>query len=326
MPGVKHTEYAKEVLSIEIEQLAKVRDGLGAGFERSVEILLGQLKLGGKVVLTGVGKNLPIARKIAATLTSTGCPAVVLHPSEAMHGDLGILLAQDVVLALSYSGASEELLTLLPAIKRCGVRLIAMTAEPDSPLGRASDALIGIRVEREACPFNIAPTASTTATLAVGDALAMALLQARGFRREDFAKLHPGGAIGRTLLLRVSDILRNGERLARVPRSASVRDAVLEMTRARSGAVAVVEDSGALAGIFTDGDLRRHLDDPRPIGDRPIAEVMTARPIAVRADSLAVDVLQIFESHAIDDLVVVDGENRVVGMVDLQDLPRMKIL
>jgi arabinose-5-phosphate isomerase len=323
---VKHTEYAKEVLTIEIEQLARVRDDLGAGFERSVEIILGQLALGGKVVLTGVGKNLPIARKIAATLTSTGCPAVVLHPSEAMHGDLGILLAHDVVLALSYSGASEELLTLLPAIKRCGVRLVAMTAEPDSPLGRASDAQIGIRVEREACPFNIAPTASTTATLAVGDALAMALLQARGFRREDFAKLHPGGAIGRALLLRVSDILRAGERLARVSRSASVRDAVLEMTRARSGAVAVVEDSGALAGIFTDGDLRRHLDDPRPIGDRPIAEVMTAHPITVRADALAVDVLQLFESHAIDDLVVVDEKNRVVGMVDLQDLPRMKIL
>lgn len=326
MPGVKHTDYAKEILTIEIEQLARVRDGLGEGFERSVEIILGQLAHGGKVVLTGVGKNLPIARKIAATLTSTGCPAVVLHPSEAMHGDLGILLAHDVVLALSYSGASDELLALLPAIKRCGVRLVAMTAEPESPLGRASDAWIGIRVEREACPFNIAPTASTTATLAVGDALAMALLQARGFRREDFAKLHPAGAIGRALLLRVSDILRSGERLARVGRDATVRDAVLEMSRARSGAVAVTGASGELAGIFTDGDLRRHLDDPRPIGSRPIAEVMTARPVTVRADALAVDVLRLFESHAIDDLVVVDDRNRVVGMVDLQDLPRMKIL
>jgi arabinose-5-phosphate isomerase len=326
MPGVKHTEYAKEILTIEIEQLAKVRDDLDEGFERAVGMILEQLARGGKVVLTGVGKNLPIAHKIAATLTSTGCPAVVLHPSEAMHGDLGILLANDIVLALSYSGASEELLTLLPAIKRCGVRLISMTAEPGSPLGRASDALIGVRVDREACPFNIAPTASTTAELAVGDALAMVLLQARGFRREDFAKLHPGGAIGRALLLRVSDIMRTGDRLARVRRGAAVRDAVLEMTRARSGAVAVVEDSEALAGIFTDGDLRRHLDDPRPIVERPITEVMTARPIAVRSDALAVDVLRLFEEHAIDDLVVLDEQGRVVGMVDLQDLPRMKIL
>jgi len=326
MSRVKHTEYAKEVLTIEIEQLGKVRDGLNADFDRAVEMILEQLKCGGKVVLTGVGKNLPIAQKIAATLTSTGCPSVVLHPSEAMHGDLGLLLAEDIVIALSYSGASEELLTLLPAIKRCGVRLISFTAEPDSPLGRASDAVLLIRVEREACPFNIAPTASTTAALAVGDALAMVLLKARGFRREDFAKLHPGGAIGRALLLRVSDIMRTGERLARVPRTATVRDAVLEMTRARSGAVVVVDESNALAGIFTDGDLRRHLDDFRNIAERPITEVMTSRPIGVQSDALAVDVLHIFEKHAIDDLVVLDAQGRVAGMVDLQDLPRMKIL
>ncbi|MDZ4199701.1 MAG: KpsF/GutQ family sugar-phosphate isomerase [Kiritimatiellia bacterium] len=322
---MSYTEYAKEVLDIEIEQLRKVRDSLDGDFDRAVDLILQQLALGGKIVLTGVGKNLPIAQKIAATLTSTGCPSVVLHPSEAMHGDLGLLLPNDIVLALSYSGASEELLPLLPAIKRCGVRLISFTSDPDSPLGRAGDAIIPIRVDREACPFNIAPTASTTAELAVGDALAMVLLRARGFRREDFAKLHPGGAIGRTLLLRVADLMRTGERMARVRESATVRDAVLEMTRARAGAVAVVDEFQVVQGIFTDGDLRRNLDDPRPLADRPIAEVMTRNPIHVRDQALAVEVLRLFEEHNIDDLIVLDAEGRLAGLVDLQDLPKMKI-
>ncbi len=326
MTNVDYIERARVALDIEIEELRRTRDGLNQGFAEAVELALSALAAGGKLILTGIGKNLPIAQKIAATLTSTGAPAVVLHPLEAMHGDLGIVRTNDLVLALSFSGASEELLNLLPAIRRAGAKIVAVTGDAKSPLARASDACILVRIEREACPFNMAPTASTTSTLALGDAFAMVLLEARGFGRDDYAKLHPGGAIGRTLLLRVSDIMRAGERLAKVPTTARVRDAVLAMTRARAGAVAVVGPDDRCAGIFTDGDLRRHLDDPGGLADRPICEVMTPNPIRLRSDRLAVDALMLFEQHNIDDLVVVDEEDRVVGLVDLQDLPKMKIL
>ncbi len=321
-----YIERARAALDIEIEEMRRARDGLDRGFADAVELALAALASGGKLILTGIGKNLPIAQKVAATLTSTGAPAVVLHPLEAMHGDLGIVRANDLALALSFSGASEELLNLLPAIRRAGAKIVAVTGDAESALARASDARILVRVEREACPFNMAPTASTTATLALGDAFAMVLLEARGFGRDDYAKLHPGGAIGRTLLLRVSDIMRAGERLAQVPLTARVRDAVLEMTRARAGAVAVVGPDGRCAGIFTDGDLRRHLEDAGTLADRPIREVMTPNPIRLRQDRLAVDVLALFERHNIDDLIVTDAGDRVVGLVDLQDLPKMKIL
>lgn len=323
---MSYVERAREVLDVEIAELQSVRDGLDGGFTRTVEIVLERLAAGGKIVLTGVGKNLPIAQKIAATLTSTGSPAVVLHPSDAMHGDLGLLLERDAVIALSYSGASDELMALIPSIKRLNVPLIALTGEPDGPLAQVADVTLLVRVSREACPFNMAPTASTTATLAVGDALAMVLLDARGFRREDYAKLHPGGAIGRALLLKVSDIMRTGERLACVPRTALVADAVLAMTSARAGSVAVVDPDGRLAGIFTDGDLRRHIGASANVGALALGDVMTRNPIRIRSDRLAVDVLATFERHAIDDLVVVDAEDRVVGMVDLQDLPKVKLL
>ncbi len=317
---------AREVFETEIAELARTRDALDGMFSRAVSLLLERLTAGGKIVLTGVGKNIPIAQKIAATLTSTGAPAVFLHPSDAMHGDVGILLPQDTVLAFSYSGASDELLALLPAIRRNGVPIIAFTAGADSPLARASALVLDVRVQREACPFNLAPTSSTTVALVLGDALAMVLLEARGFKREDYARLHPGGAIGRALLIRVRDIMRTGDRLACVPRSGLVRDAVLAMTRARAGAVAVVEPDGRLAGVFTDGDLRRHIDGPAPVADLPMERVMTPSPIRVRADALAAEVLAVFEKHNIDDLVVVDERDHLVGMVDLQDLPKMKIL
>ena len=323
---MNYVERAREVMDIEIAELQRVRDNLDGGFSGTVERILQTLAAGGKIVLSGVGKNLPIAQKIAATLTSTGSPAVVLHPSDAMHGDLGIVLERDLVIAMSYSGASDELLALLPAIRRLGVKIVALTGEPESPLARLCDFALIVRVSREACPFNVAPTASTTATLAVGDALAMVLLEARGFRREDYAKLHPAGAIGRALLLKVSDIMRTGERLARVPASAPIRDAVLAMTGAKAGVVAVTEEAGRLAGVFADGDLRRLISDRRDVAQLTIAEVMTRNPIRLRADQLAVDVLALFEKHNIDDLVIVDADDRLVGMVDLQDLPKMKIL
>lgn len=323
---MNYTEKAKEVLDIEIAALAKVRDNLGAEFEQAIKEILQRVRAGGKIVVCGVGKNLPIGRKIAATLTSTGCPAVFLHPSDAMHGDLGILQKNDVLLTLSYSGESEELLTLVPVVRRLGIAIISLSGSADNGLARNSDVVVPVTVEREACPFNLAPTASTTATLAVGDALAMVLLEARGFQKEDFAKLHPGGAIGRTLLLRVADIMRTGDRLAMVKRGATVKDAVLAMTSARAGSVAVTERDGKLAGIFTDGDLRRHITDSQNLAARRIDEVMTPHPITLTENHLAVDVLALFEKHNIDDLIIVDAQNRVVGLVDIQDLPKFKIV
>ena len=319
-------ERAKEVLAIEADGLRSVQALIGGAFDAAVDLILARLSAGGKVVVTGVGKNLHIAQKIAATLTSTGTPAVTLHPGEAMHGDLGILDRRDVLLALSYSGATEELLAMLPLARRQGAGVVTMTGAADSPLAEHSDAVLLTTVSREACPFNLAPTASTTATLALGDALAMVLLEARGFNQDDYAKLHPGGAIGRALLLRVRDVMRTGDRLARVAAGARVRDAVLAMTSSKSGAVAVVNPDGTLAGIFTDGDLRRRLSEAEPVTERRIDEVMTPHPITLTADDLAVDILRVFESHNIDDLVVVDGDGRVVGQVDIQDLPKFKIL
>ncbi len=323
---MKHVERAREIIETEIEGLRKVRAGLGKEFDRAVEIFLKALNSGHKIVVTGVGKNLPIGQKIASTLTSTGSPSVFLHSTDAMHGELGLLLEGDVLLALSYSGESEELLQLLPAVKRSGVKIVTITASRESSLGRVSDEVILAAVEREACPFNLAPTASTTATLAVGDALAMVLLEARGFKKEDYAKLHPGGAIGRTLLLRVSDIMRSGDRIARVVKGSKVRDAIIAMTKAKSGSVAIVDRENRVAGIFTDGDLRRHLGASANIAEATIDSVMTPHPVTLSKDHLAVDVLSIFQRRNIDDLVIVDSEGKLAGMVDIQDLPKLKIL
>jgi len=317
---------AREIIEIEQEGLGRLRDSLGPEFSKAIDLILRSVQAGGKVVATGLGKSLHIAQKIAATLTSTGTPASTLHPSDAMHGDLGMLRDDDILLALSFSGESEELLTLLPHVKRRGMRIIAMTGQPDSALGRFSDVILPVPIEREACPFNMAPTTSTTVMLALGDALAIVLLEARGFQKEDYAKLHPGGAIGRTLLVRVSDIMRTGERLARVVKGATVKDAVLAMTSARSGAVAIVDSSNRILGIFTDGDLRRHITGGVNLAELPVDQIMTPNPISVSQDHLAVDVLRLYETHNIDDLLVVDAGNQLVGMVDIQDLPKLKII
>jgi len=324
---MKMVKRAREILDIEIKELQRVRTQLGQDFSRAVQIILDGLNRDGKIVVAGVGKSFHIGQKIAATLSSTGSPSVTLHPSQAMHGDIGILGGRDVLLALSHSGETAEVLEILPVVKRLGVTIVAMTGVAQSALARASDEVILIPVRREACPFNMAPTASTTAMLAVGDALAIVLLEARGFRKEDFAKLHPGGAIGRTLLLRVADIMRKDKRLARIGTQAKVKDAILAMTSARAGAVGIVDRTGKLAGIFTDGDLRRLITQQRgAIANLPIRTVMTRAPITVRTEDLAVEVLKIFEEHTIDDLLVVDGKHRLVGMVDIQDLPKFKIM
>lgn len=322
---MEYARRAQEIIDIEIDGLKKVRDGLGLEFGRAVGVMLDAINGGGKIVITGLGKSLHVGQKIAATLTSTGSPAVVLHPAEAMHGDMGILCKGDVVLALSYTGASDELLNLIPMIKQYDAKVIALTGDIDSPLARNSDEVIPVTVDREACPLNISPTSSTTAMMAVGDALAMVLLDARGFTRDDYAKLHPGGAIGRALLLRVRDIMRTGHRLAHVHAGSRVEDAVLAMTEARSGSVAVVNDDHAVVGIFTDGDLRRHLTDEEKLVERRIDDVMTPNPVTLSQDLLAVDVLAHFREHNIDDLIIVDENERLVGMVDIQDLPKFKI-
>lgn len=323
---MKYIKRAKEVVQIEIEALQALHASLGDGFSDAINLILATLKNNGKVVVTGMGKSLHIGQKIAATMTSTGTPATVLHPSEAMHGDLGILQDNDILLALSYSGESDELIALLPIIKRRNIPVIALTGNPESSLAKHSDALILVTVEREACPFNMAPTASTTATLAAGDALAIVLLEAQGFRKEDFAHLHPGGAIGRALLLHVADIMRTDDRLAIIPKDATVKDAILAMTSARSGSVAVVDSEQQLLGIFTDGDLRRHVVEGADITAKKVSEFMTANPITLSCEDLAVDVLAIYEKHNIDDLIVLDSDGCVVGMIDIQDLPKFKII
>ncbi|MDD5706921.1 MAG: KpsF/GutQ family sugar-phosphate isomerase [Kiritimatiellae bacterium] len=318
--------HARQVIDVEIEALRRTRDALGQAFVATVELMLAAIERHGKIVVTGVGKNLPIAEKISATLASTGSTSVVLNPVQALHGDLGILAAGDVLLALSFSGESDELLALMPAVRRLDVPIVGLTGRPDSSLAACCQVVLPVAIEREACPFNMAPTASTTATLAVGDALAMVLLDARGFQRDDYARLHPAGAIGRALLTRVSDIMRTGERIATVGSAASVQDALVAMTRAQAGMACILNADGTLAGIFTDGDLRRQLTRSANSLSMPIREVMTAKPISACASQLAVDVLRLFEDHHIDDLPVVDENGLLVGCVDIQDLPRLKIL
>lgn len=316
---------AKEVLSTEIEGLEIARDNLDGGFTDAVGMLFDTLKKGGKIIVSGVGKNLHIAEKISATLASTGSTSVVMNPIQAMHGDLGIIAGNDILLALSFSGESDEVIKLIPAVRRLGIRVIGMVGKEDCTLARLSDTVLRVAINKEACPFGMAPTTSTTATLAVGDALAMVLIDMRSFCKESYARLHPAGAIGRALVLRVKDIMRTGARLARLDDSATIMDAVMAMTSAKSGAAFVTDPSGILAGIFTDGDLRRHLSSGGGSLSSPVRPAMTARPVSVPDTAFAVDVLRVFEKYKIDDLPVVDAGNRLVGYIDIQDLPKMKV-
>jgi len=327
MSSPSHLDKAQAVFDIEIAALQRTRERLDGAFDQAVEALKDTLASGGKLLVTGVGKSFHIGQKIAATLTSTGAPSTVLHPSEAMHGDLGLVRPEDAVLALSYSGESDELVNLLPILKRAGARIIALTGDLTSTLARHSDVVLDASVEREACPFNLVPTASTTVALAIGDALAIALLEARGLSREEYASFHPGGAIGRALLLRVEDIMRTGDRVAAVSPAAAVRDALIAMTKAQAGAVVVVDDRRRVLGLLTDGDLRRYLaGGATDFQTRPVADLMTRNPCSVRADRLAADALVLFQQHRFDDLVVVLDDGTLAGMIDLQDLPKFKIL
>jgi len=321
-----HLARAREVFDIEMAALRKVRARLDGTFDEVVNCLQETVRQRGKVVVVGVGKSGIIGRKIAATLASTGVTSVVLDSVDAAHGDVGIVNDGDVVLLLSYSGESEELVHLLPAIKRFNVQLVAITGDPRSSIGRHAHYVLNVHVPKEACPFNLAPTSSTTAMLVLGDALAMALLDARGLKRSDFARYHPAGAIGRALLLKVADIMRTGERHPIASETTTVREGLLLMTRAKAGCLTIVNRQGKLAGVFTDGDLRRHMADNPAMLEQPLREVMTPKPICVRDDALAAEALRIFNERRIDDLVVVNARHEPVGLVDSQDLPRMKLM
>jgi arabinose-5-phosphate isomerase len=323
---VSHLDRAREVFDIEIAALRKVRAQLDRTFSEAVDTIIAALKQRGKIVIVGIGKSGNVGQKIAATLTSTGSTAVVLNSVDALHGDLGIINDGDLILALSYSGESEELLNLLPALKRFSVKIISFTGNTKSSLARHSDLSLNVKVPKEACPFNLAPTSSTTAMLVLGDALAMAVLQARGFRQKDFAKFHPSGAIGRAMLLRVGDIMRSDNRNAVAREDRTVREALMVMTKARSGSLSVVNARGKLTGVFTDGDFRRQMAGGDDLLNQPLKQVMTRNPIRISENALAVEALKIFNERNIDDLIVVNAKQEPVGLVDSQDLPKLKIM
>lgn len=307
---------ATEVLETEARAISALARRIDGAF---VEACRHILACSGHLIVTGMGKSGHIGHKLAATLASTGTPAFFVHPAEASHGDLGMVRADGVMLALSNSGETEELLRLLPGLKRLGVTLIAMTGNPGSTLARYADVHLDTSVDREACPLGLAPTASTSAQLALGDALAIALLDARGFTAEDFARSHPAGTLGRRLLLKISDIMHSGDELPTIGSGATIADAIMQMTRSRLGMCAVL-DGDELAGIVTDGDLRRHLDDIGDIRATTVATIMTRNPRTIKADDLAASAVDVMQSHRIQGVLVTDNEGRLVGALNFQDL------
>ncbi|MNM88867.1 Arabinose 5-phosphate isomerase KdsD [compost metagenome] len=314
---------AQHTIRLEIEAVNDLLARINGDFIRACELLLA---CKGRVVVVGMGKSGHIGRKIAATLASTGTTAFFVHPAEASHGDMGMITRDDVVLALSNSGSTAEIVTLLPLIKRMGITLISMTGNPDSPLAQAAAVNLDASVRQEACPLNLAPTSSTTVSLVLGDALAIALLEARGFTAEDFAFSHPGGALGRRLLLKVENIMHSGADLPQVQRGTPLREALLEMTRKGLGMTVVTDADGHLAGIFTDGDLRRALDRGVDVRDARIDELMTVGGKTARADMLAAEALKIMEDHKISALVVIGADNRAIGALNMHDLLRAGVM
>ena len=350
---------AKQVFDVEIRGLEKTRDSLDDAFVRAVGLMIDCVSHEGIVVVTGVGKNLHVAEKMSAIFASTGTRSIVLNPVQAMHGDLGMVSARDILVALSFSGESAEVNGLIPPIRRHGLKVISLTGNPDSTLAKLSDIHLPIPCGKEACPFGMAPTNSTTATMAMGDALAMVMIDAQKFDISSYAMNHPAGAIGRALVMKVTDVMRTGERLAKVAPTATVTDALMAMTSAMAGCAVIADGTGRLLGIFTDGDFRRHFaehsmsrlasppqGDGRPAGhahstgregerpgnpledfmSAPVGGYMTRSPLFVRDDAYAAELLKVFERRHIDDLPVCDADGRVVGLVDIQDLPKMKVL
>jgi arabinose-5-phosphate isomerase len=316
-------ELAREVLEIEAAAITGLIARLDQGFPRAVELIL---NCRGRVTVSGIGKSGHIARKIASTMASTGTPAYFIHPTEASHGDLGMVTREDVFVALSNSGETAELLAIVPLIKRQGAKLIALTGRPDSSLAREADVHLYAGAEKEACPLNLAPTASTTAALALGDALAIALMQAKGFSRDEFARSHPGGALGRKLLTHVRDVIGSESDAPRVPDTATLSDAILEMSRGRMGITAVLDHNQRVIGIFTDGDLRRTLQKGVDLHATPIASVMTRGPRTISPDKLAAEAVQIMEQYKVNQLLVVDAEQHLVGALNMHALFKAKVI
>ena len=316
-------QLGRAVIELEAEALTALVPRLNEDFAHACRLILDSP---GRVVVTGMGKSGHIGGKIAATLASTGTPAFFVHPGEAQHGDLGMIQPQDVVIAISNSGETGEILTILPIIKRMGAKLIALTGNPKSSLAQQADAHLDAGVAKEACPLNLAPTSSTTAALALGDALAVALLKSRGFTADDFARSHPGGKLGRRLLLYVRDVMHSGARIPLVPETASLREALLEMTGKGLGMTGVLDAGGKLAGIYTDGDLRRTLNKGLDVYNAKISDVMTRNPKTCRADQLAAEIVQFMEQSNINGLMVVDADQRVQGALNMHDLLRAGVV
>jgi arabinose-5-phosphate isomerase len=322
--GDRALQLAQHVLDIEADAIRSLGTRLNGEFVIAVDMLLA---CKGRVVVSGIGKSGHIARKLAATLASTGTPAFFVHPAEASHGDLGMVTAEDVFIGLSNSGESEELIAILPLIKRLGAKLIAVTGRAESSLAKLADVHLNARVEKEACPLNLAPTASTTAALALGDALAVAVLDARGFSADDFARSHPGGTLGRRLLTYVRDVMRTGDEAPCVALSSTVRDALFEITAKRLGMTAIVDPaSRRVEGIFTDGDLRRVLERTGDILGLPIADVMTRKPHTIRVDQLAVEAVELMERFRINQMLVVDAGGALIGALNMHDLFSAKVI
>lgn len=318
---------ARHALRIEQDAVEATSTALGADFVAVAHAVHATVLAGRKIVFTGVGKSAHIAQKLAGTFNSTGAPSCFLDATQALHGDLGMVSEGDIALILSNSGQTEEILKLIPGLRRFGLKLVAFTAQADSDLARGSDLRLIYVAPREACPLALAPTASTTAALALGDALAMVLLEARGLTRDDFARYHPAGNLGRVLLLKVGDIMRTGPRLCIAPETIRLQDAILRMTKAKSGSIALVRPRGGkLTGILTDGDFRRSALTGPGFLEKPVSMFMTRAPKTISADALGVDALRMFEAHKIDDLIVVDAKGKPVGLVDGQDLPKLKIV
>lgn len=314
---VTHQDSALRTIRMEAEAVAALQNRIGTGFDEACELLLATR---GRVIVTGMGKSGHIARKIAATLASTGTPAFFVHPGEASHGDMGMITPEDVVIALSNSGSVPEIMTLLPLLKRMGTPLISMTGNPESALAQASDAHLDTGVETEACPLDLAPTSSTTAALVMGDALAIALLEARGFTAEDFAFSHPGGTLGRKLLLKVSDIMYSGDEIPRVTASTPLSEALLEVSHKRLGMTTITDGDGALLGVFTDGDLRRAIDAKIDINNTTMEKLMSRNPKTVGPQMLAAEAMRIMEENEISSLVVLDDKDRIAGVIHLKRL------
>lgn len=319
-------ERARACIRLETDALEATAKNLDETFVTVAHAVEKTTARGGKLIFSGVGKSAHIAQKLVGTFNSTGVSSCFLDATQALHGDLGLCEEGDLAILLSNSGQTQEILRLIPLLKRFGLPIVAFTSNPDSELAKDADHLLLYRVPQEACPLSLAPTASTTAALALGDALAMVLLESRGFTRDDFARLHPAGNLGTVLLLKVCDIMRNGERFPVLPDSSLVRDALLSMTAAKSGSIALTSPDGKLAGIMTDGDLRRNLLSTPDFLLQPVSKFMTRSPKVVPVESLAVEALRMFDRYKIDDLIAVDADNRPVGLVDVQDLPKMKLL